>query len=217
MAEGVTKNQNPENGTSLQLNESHRREIIHQLKQMDEALDGQLLTKISTERGQDVVFFRVPWTLIPSTPRQNRVLAYGTHPELGPILITPGPLGYEVRSRTEKTHQSVYLTGNSWEELVKKADEVGPRKMDEENGQEVKSEVRTVHPEEINAWEDALDITVKNARAENAIRKVEEIQRLVLPEALGAVRRISEQLAADTLPSGVRRLVPPDSASDRPQ
>lgn len=207
---------NPEIGISLQLNESHRKEIINQLGQMDEALSGQLLTKIPTERGQNVDFFRVPWKLIPSTPRQNRVLAYGAHPELGPILITPGPLGYEVRRRTEETHQHAYLTGDTWEELIRKADEVGQQKMDEESGQEVKSKIMTVLPEEITAWGNALDAAVKNAKAKNDIRKVEEAQTLVLPEALSTVRRVSEQLATDTPLSGEHRPVPP-APSGKPQ
>lgn len=216
MAGESTIDANPEIGTSLQLNESHRKEIITQLGQMNEALGSQLLTKIPTVRGQNVAFFRVPWTLIPSTPRQNRVLAYGAHPELGPILITPGPLGYEVRRRTEETHQHAYLTGDTWEELIRKANEVGQQKMDEESGQEVKSQIMTVLPEEINAWGDALDIAVKNAKAKNDIRKVEEEQTLVLPEALSTVRRISEQLATDTTPSGGHRPAPPQQPSGRP-
>jgi len=182
----------PQNSEALSP-EQERRSVISSLEQKDTELKGNLLTKIPTANGVNVLILKQSNNF--KTNKEANISAFGYHPDLGPIVITAGPLGWEINERKQGNEEGRELEGNSWEELVKNAERKGPQERSEK---QFESRVRTIMPEEQPDWDYTLEDSVNKAIIKF---EAEAAQEAVLKQTTSSVQRILEKTAAPQQPA----------------
>lgn len=158
--------------------EAQRSRLVQEVERLNESLSGHFATKIPLEEGGAVQIFNAQ--PIEGLEPSRKIAAAGVHPENGPIIITTGAIGDEVRN---------YISGKNlelptWGRLLIKV------RAENEFGGRPFGELRTIQPSEQKIWGQTMQ-----AAKEIAKRRVESerVQREVVPNSLTAVMEAAKQ------------------------
>lgn len=192
--------------------------LMAKLNKLDASLGNRLLTRIPTANGEQVFFLKTFFPTDIDKEYPESFSAVGVHPETGPILVTPGPLGWELRARIEGKPPAKSVEGNTWEELVENAEKRGAA-LAVDNRQR-KSEVVVVDDPSTRIWTKALE----KANAEATRKKEhEESMKIVLPRVISAVDELLEANVmrgkgiASTREPGLEHLTPLNTGTPPPE
>lgn len=183
---GSPKTTSPE----VQLNQ-----LFNTVDKADKALNGRVVTRISTEDGSEVLIFNA-LVLTPEAQRHPDVSHAGVHPKDGPIVVTNGKMSMFLDQ--DKVKESSGET-STWEQMLKESVKQGDRG----------DAVRTIKPDEQIIWDQTFDNAVNSARH---TMETDRQLALVLPQSLKTAIRIAEGL---NIPPEQR--TPPEYAADEPR